>query len=141
MVGVDYRVNTFHHVVEVSTGAPCLGRRTRALPVILPDGRRVEGRTWSWRDGACPLTGKVLYAADMEKRGLQRRVRVGNSRLTLFRLRDCYQVAAELLARGTDDAPPCCACPVRPEVGPETVPSDWDDERQCLRPDSAAWSY
>ncbi|GAH16154.1 unnamed protein product, partial [marine sediment metagenome] len=45
LMGVGYAPNTFHHVVEMSTGAPCLGLRTTAHPVVLPDGRRVEGRT------------------------------------------------------------------------------------------------
>jgi len=37
LLGVGYYANTFHHVVEMSTAAPCLGRRSEAYPVILPD--------------------------------------------------------------------------------------------------------
>ena len=55
LLGVGYGVNTFHHVVETTTGAPCLGRRTTRLPMRI-GGRSVEGRTWSWRDGGCPIT-------------------------------------------------------------------------------------
>jgi len=141
LIGVSYAANTFHHVVEMSTGAPCLGLRTTAHPVVLPDGRRVEGRTWSYRNGRCPFDDGGAYGDEMRARGLHRQVRVGNSTLTLFRLRDCFEVIAERLRSGTDDFPPCARCPVRPHVGPNTVPSDWDRERGCLLPDSPAWDY
>jgi aminoglycoside N3'-acetyltransferase len=56
MLGVTYGANTFHHVVEMATGAPCLGLRTEAYPVALSDGRLVAGRTWGWRAEACSMT-------------------------------------------------------------------------------------
>ena len=140
LLGVGYNVNTFHHVVETAIGAPCLGARTEAYPMILPDGRKVEGRTWSWRNGRCPLTGGD-YGEVMRARGLQRETSIGKSRVTLFRLQDCFGVVAEILIHGQDGFPPCSRCQVKPRQTPETVPSDWDAERQCLLPDSAAWSY
>jgi hydrogenase maturation protease HycI len=141
LLGVGYHANTFHHVVEMTTGAPCLGRRTEAYPVVLPDGRRVTGRTWGWRERGCPLTDAVRYAADMETRGLQRQVAIGSCRATLFRLSDCFAVVAELLQRGRDGYPPCSACPIRPGRVPETTVSDWDDENESLLPGSEAWEY
>ena len=141
LLGVDYRSNTFHHVVEMTTGAPCLGRRTSTLPVKLPDGRMVEGRTWSWREKGCPITDATRYAGMMERRGLQRHTTIGAARVICFRLKDCFDVIAELLAEGIDGLPPCARCPIRPREAERTAVSDWDDARQCLKPDSPAWGY
>ncbi|MGC9349454.1 MAG: AAC(3) family N-acetyltransferase [Anaerolineae bacterium] len=139
LLGVDYRSNTFHHVVETSTGAPCLGRRTEAYPVVLPDGRRVLGRTWGWRARSCPFTDSNRYADEMVDK--QRVAVIGRCRALLYRLRDCYSVVARILAQGKQGFPPCDGCPIRPRRVPQTVPSDWDEARQCLKPDSVALTY
>ena len=141
LLGVDYRSNTFHHVVETCTGAPCLGRRTTALAMKLPDGRIVEGRTWSWRDAGCPIDDPARYGQVMASRGLQRETAIGACRAIAFRLSDCYEVVAELLGNGLGDLPPCSRCPVRPRRTGRSAPSDWDDARQCLKPDSPALDY
>jgi aminoglycoside 3-N-acetyltransferase len=141
LLGVDYGANTFHHVVEMSTGAPCLGQRTEAYPVALPDGRRVLGRTWGWRDGVCPITDQGLYAAQMPRRNLQRQALIGGCTATLFRLSDCFEVIAHLLQHGQGAVPPCSRCPIRPRRVDQTVPSDWDAEMQQPTPDSIAWTY
>lgn len=141
LLGVDYQSNTFHHVVEMTTGAPCLGRRTEVYPIRLPDGRRVMGRTWSYRSRTCPFTRPQEYPADMAARGLHRQGTIGRSRVTLFRLQDCFEVYAPLLRWGRGDNPPCTGCPIRPWRRPEQVPSDWDAENETLLPGSEAWSY
>lgn len=141
LIGVGYRANTFHHVVEMSTGAPCLGLRTQAYPMLLPDGRWVEGRSWGYRERPCPFTDGGMYVDDMQERGLHREILVGTSRLVLFRLKDCFTVIADLLREGRAGHPPCSRCPTRPAVDGYTVPSDWDWERGCLLPDSPAWQY
>ena len=141
LLGVDYGANTFHHVVEMTTGAPCLGLRSEAYPIVLPDGRRVAGRTWGWRDGVCPITDEGLYAGEMPRRGLQHEAQIGNCRAVLFRLADCFEVIAELLQHGKGDIPPCTLCPIRPRRVPQTVPSDWDPQTQQPVPDSFAWTY
>jgi aminoglycoside 3-N-acetyltransferase len=141
LLGVGYHSNTFHHVVEMSTGAPCLGCRSEAYPVALPDGRRVMGRTWGWRAGSCPITDRGVYAGEMEALGLQRVATIGSCQATCFRLSDCYAVIANLLRYGTSDAPPCSRCPVRPRVDAHTVSSDWDPLAQRPLPESEAWSY
>jgi aminoglycoside N3'-acetyltransferase len=135
LMGVDYRVNTFHHVVEVMTGAPCLGKRTERYPVRLADGRLVEGRTWGWRAARCPLTGAGGYGEELAARGLERRGVVGLSTLRLFRLSDCFELVARLLRDGAPGAPPCRHCPVRPRRVAATVPSDWDEARGQLKRD------
>ncbi len=141
LLGVGYGANTFHHVVEMSTCAPCLGQRTEAYPVKLLDGRQVLGRTWGWRAEACPITDYAVYREEMESRGLHKVNLIGSARVTLFRLNDCYNVIAELLQHGTRGAPPCSRCPIRPRQVPQTTISDWDPHSQTLQPDSTAWQY
>lgn len=141
LLGVDYRANTFHHVVETMENAPCLGKRSEAYSVHLPDGRRVLGRTWGWRGGTCPHTDRNRYGAHMAARGLHRQAKIGDCTATLFRLRDCYAVVAALLRDGSASGPPCARCPVRPRLDEHTVASDWDEARQILMPTSAAWAY
>jgi aminoglycoside 3-N-acetyltransferase len=141
LLGVDYSVNTFHHVVEMTTNAPCLGQRSEAYPVKLPDGRRVLGRTWGWRESNCPLTDAVRYQDEMASSGLHHQGMIGGCRATLFRLKDCFAVVGAMLRQGKAGFPPCHRCPVRPRRVTQTVPSDWDAEKQCLRSEAEAWSY
>jgi len=141
LLGVSYATNTFHHVVEMSTGAPCLGKRSEAYPVHLPDGRVVQGRTWGWRKRSCPINDYHRYDIFMRDRGLQRQVLIGGCTATLFRLQDCYDVIAPLLREGLGKYPPCSRCPIPPRQVAQTVPSDWEDGLQSLRPDSVAWTY
>jgi aminoglycoside 3-N-acetyltransferase len=141
LMGVGYAANTFHHVVETSLEVPCLGLRTEAYPILLPDGRKVIGRTWGWRARLCPFTDENRYHDDMQARGLQKEVMVGQSRFILFRLSACFEVVAEILQTGKAGFPPCTRCPIRPRHVLETVESDWDRQRQGLLPNSAAWNY
>ncbi len=140
-VGVDYASNSFHHVVEMTLEVPCLGQRTEACPIRLPDGRLVEGRTWGWRERGCPFTDGGRYVDEMQSRGLHRQVTVGNSQLMAYRLQDCFEVIANILTHGKAGFPPCSRCPIRPRQVAETVPSDWDRENKTLLPDSPAWDY
>ena len=139
LLGVGYTSNTFHHVVEMTTHAPCLGLRTEAYPIVLPDGRRVTGRTWAWRNGTCPFTDSNRYADEMADR--QRVAMIGGCRATLYRLQECYEVVATILAHGKLGFPPCSGCAIRPRQVPETVTSDWDVENGRLYPDSEALTY
>jgi aminoglycoside N3'-acetyltransferase len=139
LLGVDYTSNTFHHAVEMSTGAPCLGQRTEAYPIVLPDGRRVMGWTWGWREQSCPFTDRNRYADEMAP--LQRSTKIGDSQIIFYRLQDCYRVVANILAHGKDGFPPCQGCPIRPRQVSQTVPSDWDVLRGTLHPDSEALTY
>ena len=154
-MGVGHKVNTYHHVVETTTGAPCLGPRTESYPVLLPvEGRHgrpavepavkprlVQGRTWGWRERGCPITDAARYAGPMESRRLQEETTIGAARVVLFRLKDCFEVLAEALRDGMDGFAPCSRCPIRPRRVPQTVPSDWDSRNQRPLPDSVAWTY
>ena len=142
LIGVDYAPNTFKHVVETTMQVPCLGPRTEAYPVRLPEGRIVMGRTWGWREKSCPLSEPSRYAAsEMEAQKRHRVGQIGASRLLLFRLRDFFEVLSDILTHGRDSLPPCSKCPVRPRRVPQTVPSDWDPVKRMLLPDSVAWTY
>lgn len=141
LLGVGYGANTYHHVVEMSTFAPCLGQRTEAYLVRLADGRQVLGRTWSWRSQVCPIDDEAIYREEMETQGLQKTALIGSCRAILFRFSDCYRVIANLLAAGKQGFPPCSRCPVRPQHVAQTVASDWDASTQTLMADSIAWSY
>jgi aminoglycoside 3-N-acetyltransferase len=141
LLGIDTTYNTFHHVIETTLNVPCLGKRTEAYPVQLPDGRRVLGRTWGWRDGDCPFTDENRYGTIMAERGLQRQRVIGNCTATLFRLQDCFAVVAELLRDGGFGFPPCSGCAIRPRVNEHTVESDWDAVSETLKLESAAWGY
>jgi aminoglycoside 3-N-acetyltransferase len=141
LVGVDYRTNTFYHVVEMTVGARCLGRRTTAYPVRLADGRMVVGRSWGWRADHCPITDGQKYGPLMKSQGLQKSVIIGQSICTLFQLSDCFELLSGMLTNGYQGFPPCTSCPIRPRQGAHTVESDWDDNAGCLYPDSLAWGY
>lgn len=142
LIGVDYTVNSFHHVVETVTGSPCLRQRAVRRRVRLPEGRFVEGRTIAWRRAPCPINDSGSYAELMERQGLQRQVKVGSSVLTCFKLQDCFELVAELLRDGFKGRPSCCCCPIRPREYPDDgVSSDWDQTQQRLVPQSPSFEY
>ena len=141
LLGVGYGSNTFHHVVETALAAPCLGLRSEAYPVRLRDGKIVLGRTWGWREGACPFTDQSAYPEIMEKLGLHQVEDIGSCRATFFKLKDCFDVIAELLQHGKDGVPGCHGCPIRPRRDKHTVEPDWDSQNQRLLPESIAWDY
>lgn len=128
LIGVDYRVNTFHHLVETVTNAPCLGRRTEAYPVRLADEQLVTGRTWGWRESPCPLNDNGSYGQMLVQSGLERSTMVGAAKLRLFSLADAFTVIASLLRHGSGNAVPCSACTIRPRRVAQTVASDWHAE-------------
>ncbi len=141
LLGVDFGSNTYHHIVELTNHAPCTGRRTEAYPIQLPDGRRVEGRSWGWRADPCPITDEGLYPAEMFRRGMVKQELIGDCRALFFKLSDCLDVVSEMLTLGAGGYPPCKQCSIRPRQVPQTVESDWDENNDCLLPGSTAWEY
>ena len=141
LLGVDYRTNTFHHVVETILNTPCLGKRCEAYPVQLPDGHRVMGRTWGWRNARCPINDAAIYADIMQQKSLHTQMQIGQATATFFKLDDCFNVVAELLRDGTTQFPPCSHCAIRPRTVAATLESDWDDQTQQPTTDAIAWAY
>ena len=114
LLGVGFRANTFHHVVECSVGAPCLGLRTEEYPVRMPGGTVEMIPTWGWRERSCPITDQDRYGAIlMDSRAVRART-IGSAHCRLFTMRDCHAVVSQLLHYGLPPYPPCSACPIRP---------------------------
>ena len=109
LLGVGYRANTFHHVAETLSGAPCLNPAGEAYPVIGSDGKTFRAHTWSWRGGRCPVsTEHPLYEsamADIETRG-----KVGDGEAILYPMQEGLLRMMEVFK------PHCANCPVRPRV-------------------------
>lgn len=138
-LGTTHSTTTAKHLAETMRRAPCLGLRTEAYPVRLPDGTVAEHRTWGWRERSCPLTesGKLIEV-EMERRGLQRKGFIkgrpdgpadasAGCPVTLFRLSDLVDAIFDLLDNGCGDIPPCSRCTIRPRVVSATRPSDWTE--------------
>ncbi len=142
MLGATYRANTFHHVVESIHNVGCLSTRREAMPMKLPDGRMVEGRTWRCREGQCPIFDVVrpLYTDEMSKVHVEDHI--GPCRVMFFRLMpDCFDVVADAIKNGRGGFGPCSKCTMGPGRTKFTVESDWDEENNRLRPDSPALKY
>ena len=122
LLGVGFTANTFHHVVERSVGAPCLGERSERYPVRMPDGRIEMVATWGWRDGTCPITDSDRYGPILIASGTVRQATIGSSKCLLFSMRDCHAVVSRLLTHGLPPHPPCTKCPIRPRRVKWTVP-------------------
>ncbi len=110
LLGVGYRANTFHHLVETVTGAPCLAPSGETYPVKVYDGREMLAHTWAWRDGDCPVDdgGAPGYAEAM--RPIERRARVGDAEAILFPMKQAFEIIARTLA------PICESCAIRPRI-------------------------
>ena len=125
---------TLMHVVEHTNHVPCLGIRTEEFTGILADGRQVKLRTWGWRKGHCSALDTPKIFETMRRNGELSEITIGNARLCLFPC-SAYRKAYEPLL-----AAHCPQCPVRPRVVSLTVPTDWDLEKDCLLPDSTAFT-
>ncbi len=119
LLGVGYRANTFHHVVETSVDAPCLGIRTVVHPVRIGDKFR-EGHTWGFRNGDCPFNdavdddGEPAYASRMQ--AVEHTLPVGRGAWRFYRLQEGYPVIADWLLNGNDQFPGCTDCSIRPQA-------------------------
>jgi len=128
-IGTTHSATTAKHLAETMNRAPCLGYRTEAYPVRLPDGRIVHHRTWGWRERGCPITdsgGNI--EAEMERLKLQKKGYIGKSLVTYFRLSDLLKAVLNLLDDGYAEVPSCSRCPIRPQGIYATCPSDWSDK-------------
>ena len=114
LLGTGYAPNTFRHVVEMTNNVKCLGQRTEEYPVKLPSGKMIKARTWSWRNGGCPLLDDVSHSERlMKERGLDKLVKIGNAETIIFNTADFRRVAEELLAKGVPGKPNCKDCKMK----------------------------
>lgn len=119
LLGVGYNRNTFHHYVERMEHAPCLRGRGEEYDVVDSGGKTKRARTWSWRDGGCPVDDAAHYAPFM--RQFEKTLNIGGCTATWFALDDCYRVVRNSLSAGIAPYPPCRECAVRPRVCAYTV--------------------
>jgi aminoglycoside N3'-acetyltransferase len=133
-LGTKHNATTAKHVAETINRSPCLGYRTEAYSVRLPDGKVVMHRTWGWRERACPLTDSGEYIEiEMEKQKLQKKGYIGKSLVTYFRLLDLLKVILDMLDNGYAGYPPCSGCSIRPSITDATCPSDWKEKDNIHR--------
>ena len=121
LMGVGYGSNTFHHFVESDIGASCLSARGEVYEVIQADGTLSTAHTWGWRAFSCPIDDNALYAEEMEVQGIHRRMNIGESVATMYRLMDGYRIIAKCLLSGYKDFPSCRVCTIRPRICQYTV--------------------
>lgn len=122
LLGVGYNRNTFHHYVETVLNAPCLSPRGEEYDVIDENGERKRARTWSWREKSCPIDDPAKYAPLMEK--YEKTMMLGTCKITVFKVRDCFEVVKKCLTDGLDGCPGCSECPIRPRVCEFSVPQE-----------------
>jgi aminoglycoside 3-N-acetyltransferase len=133
-LGTSHNTTTAKHVAEMINRSPCLGYRTEAYPVKLPDGNFVMHRTWGWRERGCPLTDSGEFIEiEMEKQKLQKKGYIGKSLVTYFRLLDLLKVILNLLNNGYAGYPSCSGCSIKPRIVKETYPSDWVENNNVSR--------
>ena len=119
LLGVNYHPNTFHHCVEMLEHAPCLGVNTELYPMINRDGKKVNIYNWGWRQSKCPINDDVLYSKQMEK--IHKQIQIGNAIVTLYKLKDGYDIIAKNLREGFEQFPPCSKCNIKPRFSYFTV--------------------
>ena len=137
MIGCPSAV-TFMHVVEMTNHVHCLGKRTEEFNTKLPDGRIVPVRTWSWRGGSCRACNTEAIFDYMRKHNMVAEVMVRHCLVQYFKLSD-YRKAYEKVVIFNKKIG-CVACGLLPRVAPHTVISDWDDENECIRKNTTAFT-
>ncbi|MCX7705759.1 MAG: AAC(3) family N-acetyltransferase [bacterium] len=131
--------NTFHHVVETTNNVPCLGKRTEQYPVKLPSGRIVQVRTWSWRNGVCEITDRVVYLKYMIKQNLLKTGKLGNADVFVIDMKICRNVIEKFLKGKIKGYLGCQFCNIKPVVNKWTVESDWDEEKEMVKENTTAF--
>ncbi len=107
--------NTFHHVVETTSGCVCTADGPENLPVKMPNGKITRYPSWVWRNAPCPHTDKGEYIADMEWAGKIINGKIGFAHTMLFTMQDCREILEKRLT-GEDG---CSNCPIRPFHRPD----------------------
>lgn len=111
-LGTTHGSSTAYHVAEVSVPCSCIDMFASTDRVVLEDGevRQVQGL--AYRSGLCPVpTSKMDEALD--RRGLQRRGKVGQAECALVRALDLWKVRREHLSHA------CPTCGVKPDIRAE----------------------
>ncbi|HPC29361.1 MAG TPA: hypothetical protein PLI50_04005, partial [bacterium] len=96
-------------------------------------------RTWSWREKSCEITDKTVYLDYMRKNKLLKEGKIGNADVLVIDMNVCRQVIEKFLNGKIKGFSGCKKCPIRPWVVPQTVESDWDNEKEQVKKDTDAF--
>jgi aminoglycoside 3-N-acetyltransferase len=107
-LGVNHQSSTAYHVAEMSVPCGCLDPFANTDRVLLPDGSVKEVLGLGWRESACPVPVSPKLDAALDRRGLQRRGKVGEAECELVLGHDLWRLRREHL-RGA-----CPTCPIKP---------------------------
>ena len=124
---------TFMHIVEASCGASCYGIRAEEYQGLI-HGEKVKLRGWGWRGGECRGFRRKEIFGYLREHRLLSELMLGRCHLILFKLSDYRQAYSRLLL---DPVSGCKGCPVRPRKVKQCVISDWDMEKDQLKPTDA----
>jgi len=106
-LGVTHDTSTAYHVAEASVPAECNDPFGNMQKVVLPDGAVEEVWGLAFRSQGCPVDTARMDAT-LDRRGLQRRGKVGQADCELVLGRDLWKVRREHLRRA------CATCKVKP---------------------------
>ena len=127
---------TLMHVVESECVARCCGKRGEEYDTILPDGRKVRTRTWSWRRftcKTCPASHSEEIVALMRRSSQLREAKLNDARLLLFPMELYRRVYRSLMKKYCRDLS-------RPRRVETSVPSDWDEKKRAIRGNTTAYT-
>ena len=108
-LGVDHQSTTAYHVAEMSVPCGCIDPFANIDRVVQPDGAVDEVWGLGFRSASCPVQISPKLDRALDRRGLQRRGKVGAADCELVRAHDLWRVRREHL-RGV-----CSGCAVKPK--------------------------
>lgn len=107
-LGTTHWTTTAYHVAECSMPCGCIDPFGNVDRIVTEEGRVDDVWGLAFRSGECPVEISPKLDAALDRRGLQRRGKVGEAECELVRARDLFQVRREHL-RGV-----CATCRIKP---------------------------
>jgi len=108
-LGVDHTTSTAYHVGEVSLNVPCLDQFSAVGKIVDRDGRVRTVPSLAWRNAPCPVSPSRI-TEELDRRGVQRRGKVGQADCVFCRAIEVWRVRREQIRKV------CPTCPVRPRA-------------------------
>jgi len=110
-LGTTHWTSTAYHVAELSVPCGCIDSFANEDCIVDASGNVRSVRGLAFRQGACPVSIDRLETA-LDRRGLQRRGKVGQADAELVRAHDLWKVRRQQLQRV------CPSCVIEPNVRP-----------------------
>jgi len=108
-IGTSHHSSSAYHVAEMSVPCTCIDPFANTDEVVMPDGAVQKVRGWAFRSEECPVAVHRLDET-LDRRGLQRRGKVGKEDAELVKAIDLWQVRREHLRRA------CPTCRIKPAI-------------------------